>query len=161
MMERLIFDKKALKLRSLERHDIDFLLKLENDKTLWKYSETTKPFTRSEMKAYISSAKHDILVNNQYRFVVDVNNTAVGCIDLYSYDYIKRCASVGIVILEKYRKLGYGSSALNKLIKYAFNDLKINKLFAKIKEKNYKSIYLFKSCGFKKLSNGNYFLSNK
>ena len=40
--------EKEISLRTLESTDLDFLLNLENDRTLWKVSGTTKSFSEKE-----------------------------------------------------------------------------------------------------------------
>lgn len=150
--------EKEISLRTLESTDLDFLLNLENDRTLWKVSGTTKSFSEKEISNYISHAKHDIAISEQFRFVIDMNGIAVGCIDLYEYNWVKQNAGVGIVILKEYRRKGFAKQALVLLIQYAWEELRLNQLHAGIFSENKPSLVLFKSVGFKKVSKNNYVL---
>ena len=151
--------EKEISLRTLESTDLDFLLNLENDRTLWKVSGTTKPFSEKELSNYISNAKQDIAISEQFRFVIDMNGIAVGCIDLYEYNWVKQTAGVGIVILKKYRRKGFAKQALVSLIKYAWNELRLKQLHAGIFLDNNSSLSLFKSVGFQKAHRNNYVLN--
>ena len=93
-----------ISLRSLEKKDLDFLLDLENDREIWKVSCTTTPFTQAQITNYISHAKQDIAIAEQYRFVIDLKGTPIGCIDLYNYNWQKQSAGVD-QLMEKFRSL--------------------------------------------------------
>ncbi|MDC0204256.1 GNAT family N-acetyltransferase [Flavobacteriales bacterium] len=151
--------EKEILLRTLESTDLDFLLNLENDRTLWKVSGTTKPFSEKEISNYISNAKQDIAISEQFRFVIDMHGIAVGCIDLYEYNWVKQRAGVGIVILKKYRRRGFAKQALVSLIKYAWNELRLKQLYAGILSDNTSSLFLFKSAGFQQVRKNNYVLN--
>ena len=151
--------EKEISLRTLESTDLDFLLNLENDRSLWKVSGTTKSFSEKEIRNYISHAKEDIAISEQFRFVIDMDGIAVGCIDLYEYNWIKRNAGVGIVILRKYRRKGFAKKALVLLIKYAWNVLRLRQLHTGIFSDNTSSLTLFKSAGFQQMRKNNYVLN--
>ena len=151
--------EKEISLRTLESTDLDFLLNLENDRSLWKVSGTTRSFSEKEIRSYISHAKEDIAISEQFRFVIDMDGIAVGCIDLYEYNWIKQKAGVGIVILKKYRRKGFAKQALVSLIKYAWKELRLKQLHTGIFSDNKSSLSLFKAVGFQKVSKNNYVLN--
>jgi len=151
--------EKEISLRRLESTDLDFLLNLENDRSLWKVSGTTRSFSEKEIRSYISHAKEDIAISEQFRFVIDMDGIAVGCIDLYEYNWIKQKAGVGIVILKKYRRKGFAKQALKSLIKYAWKELRLKQLHTGIFSDNKSSLTLFKSVGFQKVRKNNYVLN--
>ena len=146
-------------LRTLEKNDLDFLFGLENDKSLWEVSGTTEPFSLSQLANYIQHAKEDIAIAGQFRFVIDWQGTAIGCIDLYEYNFRKQNAGVGIVILEKYRKKGFAKQALNGLINHAWDVLRLKQLHTGIFSDNKASLSLFESVGFQKVRKNNYVLN--
>jgi len=151
--------EKEISLRRLESTDLDFLLNLENDRSLWEVSGTTRSFSEKEIRSYISHAKEDIAISEQFRFVIDMDGIAVGCIDLYEYNWIKQKAGVGIVILKKYRRKGFAKQALKSLIKYAWKELRLKQLHTGIFSDNKSSLILFKSVGFQKVRKNNYVLN--
>ena len=148
-----------IKLRSLEDTDLDFLFSLENDKSLWAVSATTEPFSLVQLANYISHAKEDIAIAEQFRFVIDWQGKAIGCIDLYEYNFKRQNAGVGIVILKEYRRKGFARQALTLLIKYAWEKLDLKQLHTGIFSDNKASLALFQSVGFEMLGQNNYVLN--
>ena len=145
-------------LRTLDSTDLDFLFGLENDKSLWKVSSTTEPFSLAQLANYIQHAKEDIAIAGQFRFVIDLEGIAIGLIDLYEFNFEKQNAGVGIVILEKYRRKGFAKQALNGLINHAWDVLRLKQLHTGIFSDNKASLSLFESVGFQKVRKNNYVL---
>ena len=42
-----------VRLRALEKTDLDFLYQLENDQSLWEVSETQAPFSHETLRRYL------------------------------------------------------------------------------------------------------------
>ena len=148
-----------ISLRSLEKKDLDFLLDLENDREIWKVSGTTTPFTQAEIANYISNAKQDIAIAEQYRFVIDLNGSPIGCIDLYDYNFEKQNAGVGIVVCKPYRRKGYAKQALLQLIDYAWKHFQLVQLHSKIMPENKATTDLFLKVGFLQKGNTKFVLN--
>ena len=147
-----------IKLRTLKDTDLDFLFSLENDKSLWAVSGTTEPFSLVQLANYISHAKQDIAIAEQFRFVIDWQGKAIGCIDLYEYNFEKQNAGVGIVILQEYRQKGFAKQSLTLLIKYAWEKLHLKQLHTGIFSDNKASLALFQSVGFEMVRQNNFVL---
>ena len=147
-----------IKLRTLKDTDLDFLFSLENDKSLWAVSGTTEPFSLADLANYISHANQDIAIAEQFRFVIDWQGKAIGCIDLYEYNFKKQNAGVGIVILKQYRRKGFAKQSLTLLIKYAWEKLHLKQLHTGIFSDNKASLALFQSVGFEMVRQNNYVL---
>ena len=147
-----------IKLRTLKDTDLDFLFSLENDKSLWAVSGTTESFSLVQLANYISHAKQDIAIAEQFRFVIDWQGKAIGCIDLYEYNFKKQNAGVGIVILKEYRRKGFAKQSLALLIKYAWEKLHLKQLHTGIFSDNKASLALFQSVGFEMVRQNNFVL---
>ena len=137
---------KNLVLRPLQNTDLDFLFEIENNIENWQFGSEKKKYNKQELLDYITNAKTDISLAKQYRFVIDLNSTPIGFIDLFNYT--NDSAGMGVIITEKYRKKGFAREALNLLTDYAFIILDINQLHATVTKDNLESIKLFTSCGF-------------
>ena len=148
-----------IKLRTLKDTDLDFLFSLENDKSLWAVSGTTEPFSLADLANYISHANQDIAIAEQFRFVIDWQGKAIGCIDLYEYNFKRQNAGVGIVILKEYRRKGFAKQSLILLIKYAWEKLHLKQLHTGIFSDNKASLALFDSVGFEMVRQNNYVLN--
>jgi diamine N-acetyltransferase len=137
---------KKIKLRTLLPTDLEFLQKIENDRSLWEYGSDRKIFTKKELTNYIRNSSEKIQKAKQFRFVVDYNNTPVGFVDLFGYK--DSSAGVGIIIDKEYQKRGFASESLRLLIDYSLEDLKLKNLHCKISKSNLRSIQLFTNFGF-------------
>jgi len=137
---------KNIVLRPLQNSDLDFLFDIENNTENWQFGSEQKQYNKQELLEYIANAKTDITVANQYRFVIDLNSTPIGFIDLFNYT--TDSAGVGVIISKSYRKKGFAKEALNLLSEYAFFILGTKHLYCSITKDNLASIKLFASCGF-------------
>ncbi|HJN79213.1 MAG TPA: GNAT family N-acetyltransferase [Flavobacteriaceae bacterium] len=141
-------------LRAIEPDDLDLLYDIENDKSLWKYSNTSSPFSKNTLKKFIQNSHLDIIEHKQIRLVLsDKDNTAFGFIDLFKYDMINRRAGVGIIIFKKYRSKGLGSKSLDLIEDYVLKHVPIHQLYANISSENIDSIKLFEKHGYLKVGN--------
>lgn len=139
-----------VRLRALEKEDLDLLFELENDPTVWEISGTIVPYSRNVLKLYLENAHRDIYDVKQLRLVIcTLDNEAIGLIDLFDFDPKNRRAGVGIVIsAEEKRNAGIGTETLEILCRYAYKTLQLRQLYANILEDNQRSIHLFEKLGF-------------
>ena len=141
-------------LRALEPDDLDTLYDTENDKSLWKYSNASSPFSKHSLKKFIENSHLDIIEHKQVRLVLsDKNNLPFGFIDLFKYDMINKRAGVGVIIFEKYRSKGLGSISLDLIENYVKKYIPIHQLYANISSENIESIKLFEKHNYLKVGN--------
>ncbi|ASV31950.1 GNAT family N-acetyltransferase [Maribacter cobaltidurans] len=139
-----------VKLRALEKEDLDLLFELENNPSVWEISGTITPYSRDVLKLYLDNAHRDIYDVKQLRLVIcTLNNESLGLIDLFDFDPKNKRAGIGVLINDKGdRNKGIGTESLEILCKYAFKTLQLKQLYANILEENERSIHLFKKLGF-------------
>ena len=144
---------KHIYLRALELEDLDFIHTIENDERFWEISNTQTPFSRYILKQYLENAHLDIFEAKQLRLVIsDYDNVAIGMIDLFDFDFKNNRAGVGILVKDfSNRQKGYGTEALQLLVDYSFQHLKLHQLYCNITEDNKSSIALFSNQGFEKI----------
>ena len=137
-----------LKLRALEPNDLELIYEVENDKSLWVYSNTASPFSRYTLKKFIENSHLDIIEHKQLRLVITDDEQSYGFIDLYDYDSINRRVGVGIIIFKKYRSKGIGLSSLQLTENYLLEHVPIHQVYANISSTNKESISLFEKSNF-------------
>lgn len=150
---------KNISLRSLIDSDLDFLQKIENNVSLWKYGSEQKIYTRDELKSYIQNSDTPLQIAKQYRYVIDYKTIPVGFIDLFNFK--ENEVSIGIIVDKEYQNRGFAKESLSLLSKYCFVYLNIIQLKCSIDVSNKKSNYLFLSSGFqliKKEDNFNFYI---
>jgi diamine N-acetyltransferase len=137
-------------LRKLQAIDVDVVLKWENNPENWKFSGTTTPFIKKDIAEFVC-AEHDIVKNEQIRYVICLNTSeqAIGTIDLFEYSVQENTVGVGVLIAETAnRNKGFAEESLDLILNYCRNELKIVTIFCNIIKDNKASIRLFEGCGF-------------
>ena len=76
------------------------------------------------------------------------DNKTVGTIILSNIDYINGNAEIHIKILTSFHHCGIGKEAVDLLVEYAFNYLRLHLVYAEILDYNNASKALFKKCRF-------------
>ena len=138
--------KGVVSIRAIEPSDIDFLFAIENDISLWKYSNRSSPYSRNLLHNYIANSGRDIFETKQVKFtIVGKKNSPVGFIDLFDFEPLHHRAGVGLVITAEERSKGYGAAALAFIEFYAKKQLQLHQLYADIAVENKPSIELFEN----------------
>ncbi len=137
-------------LRAMEPEDLDLLYGIENDQQLWDVGSTTVPYSRYVLHDYIANSSGDIYTDRQVRLIVATGEGEnVGVADIINFDP-KHCrAEVGLVIMTRYRRHGYGLQALCQLSHYALHVLHLHQLYAFVDMSNQDSLQLFLQAGYK------------
>lgn len=137
----------AIELKLPAPSDLRKLLDWENDLDNSEHTDFPAFFSKEQLSEFLCST-HDLLLNNQIRYMITHNEETIGCIDLFEYDLVNSRAGVGIFIEKKWRNKGFAYAALNKLKHLASTDFFLNQLYATIYSSNIGSLKLFKSSGF-------------
>jgi diamine N-acetyltransferase len=154
-MQNEILKGKRLYLRAVEPSDIDLLYQWENDPSIWKVSNTLSPYSRFQIEEYVMNVQNDIYSSKQLRLMIagqsgDINDKAIGAIDLFDFDPFHLRAGIGILVREEFRGNGYAAEALELLIHYAFEILNLRQLYSNVTPINTSSISLFEKYGFER-----------
>jgi diamine N-acetyltransferase len=154
LTEKWKFDtmkSKNLQLRALEPADVNILYQWENNTDIWHLSNTLTPFSRFALEQYILNVD-DIYTAKQLRLMIDLHvedpERTIGCVDLFDFDPAHMRAGIGIMIIEPERGKGYASEALDLILDYAFNILRLHQLYSNVIAGNTASIELIKKKHF-------------
>jgi len=137
-------------LRALELDDLDRTYKWHNDPELYKrlvgsfhyVSHATEEEWLRKKQAYSPQE-----VN--LAFCLTENSQHIGNFYIRDIDWVARNAALHILIGEPtQRGKGYGTAALRLVVKYAFHDLGLNRLWLAILEDNKPSQRIVEKCGF-------------
>ena len=127
--------------------DFDDLLSWENDLKNNQYTDVPVFYTPSQIEDFLNS-DHDLLLQNQIRYIIEFNSSAVGCIDLYDYDVVNSRAGVGIYVDSNFRNKGIASKSLELLKSISIEKYLIANLYADIMSGNKSSIKIFEKANF-------------
>ncbi|EJB4734899.1 spermidine N1-acetyltransferase [Listeria monocytogenes] len=134
-----------LKLRPLEREDLKFVYRLNNDAKIMSYwfEEPYEAFV--ELQELYDKHIHD---QSERRFILELDGQMVGLVELMEIDYIHRRAEFQIIIDPKFQGHGYAVSATKLAMKYAFHVLNMHKLYLVVDKVNEKAIHVYEKVGF-------------
>lgn len=136
-------------LRAPEPEDLDVLFAMENDSRLWAVGTATGPYSRYQLKQYLSESRNDLYADRQLRFMIQhESGEVVGIIDLSCFDPRHNRAEVGIVVREDRHRQGIAREAISRLERHSFTLLGIHQLYAYVPTDNYPCLNLFRSSGF-------------
>lgn len=137
-----------IKLRPLRFADRDELARLANNKKIWNNLRDVfpLPYTTSDAEKFIDLVRqHDPVVN----FAIVADNQFIGVIGLYSQpDVYRKSMEIGYWIGEPYWGKGIATRAVNLAANYAFESLKMVRIFASVFEGNEASRRVLEKCGF-------------
>jgi diamine N-acetyltransferase len=145
-----MLEDERIKLRAMEPKDVDLLFEWENNPDIWPVSSTVIPYSRHILLEFINSHQ-DIFSTGQLRLMITLKKEeqTIGCIDLFDFDPLHLRAGVGILVAnQQHRGKGYAGNALNLLIDYTFNYLKLHQLYSSVAANNAASLKLFTGNGF-------------
>ena len=136
-------------LRAIEPADLEMLYHWENDPAVWRVSGTMAPISRDRLARFISEQVYDLYATRQMRLMVDVDNVAVGCVDIFDFEPLHRRFGIGILIYaDEHRRRGYARRIIDMVKEYARNTLDLRQIWVTIDEDNPASVALFEGCGF-------------
>lgn len=137
-------------LTALEPDDLEALQPFFQDMAALTYfiPTTARPLNAPQLK--------DLLVDwndgvENFVFAIRAQDRLIGMVNLDGLDWPNSHAEIGIALTESSeRGQGYAAEALRLLIRYAFDELGLRRLWARVIEDNHPSLRLFDSLGFER-----------
>jgi len=138
-------------LRTAEPYDAECIYRWENDRNVWRVSETLAPYSMHQIEQFLLN-NNDLTSEKQLRLMIETadGKTRIGCIDIYDYDVFNERAGIGILINEDFRNKGFAKDAVEIVKDYCFNTLILKQLYILTFIDNVESIRLFESAGFER-----------
>ena len=140
---------KLISLVEVRESHLHLMVKWRNDPTVSKYLFDQTEFTIEKQKIWFNKIKND---NTRFQFIIleNKNNRAIGAVNLMQIDYLNLHTDWGYYIGEKEFKMGgYGVEAEYLILKFAFDELNLNKVYCQTLSENTKVISNHTKFGFK------------
>jgi RimJ/RimL family protein N-acetyltransferase len=129
-----------LELIKFSNEYIKLIEKWEGTNELSKYLSHTRPKYLRESD--LEAEKHTLF------FMIKADEQIIGA--TWIEKITENDATIGIYIaIANYRGKGIGSKVIKILIERAFKEMKLNKLYLNVREKNVNAIKCYEKCGFK------------
>lgn len=138
-------------LRALSMEDLDIVYKWHSDEDLYK--TLVGPYRYVSKDAEKEWLQNKVKYSNQeFNLMICLceNAQPIGMVSVREIDWIARSGHfTGLFIGEKpYQNKGYGSEALQLLLKHVFVEIGLNRLWGFALSDNEPSIKMLKKCGF-------------
>ncbi len=137
----------------LSRYNEIFLKDIEDlfsDKEVMKYSGTEIIDAKKQAKMYLE--KVEMMYKNKegirWGIVDKTTNEFLGDIGLYNIDLYSNNTEIGYTVVKHQWREKIASECIERLLKFAFKELYMNKIIAMIDRDNFPSIALVKKIGF-------------
>ena len=142
---------KEIVLRAIEDEDNELLYSIMNDpETERMLGGSSKPISREEQSRWFSRHVEN---DSALRCIIALksDNQALGTVILSDIDQKNGVAEIHIKLAKSgSRGKGYGTDAVNTMVKYAFDEMRLNCIYANILSYNQISAGLFEKCGFQR-----------
>lgn len=147
----LKLEGKRVLLRPLETEDAKSLQENINDPDIYKYTLTIPhPYEMSHAEWWINETQKRINEKKAYELGIELKETGkiIGGMGICRIDAAKDSAEVGYWLGKDYWGKGIATEALDLLICFAFNELKLHRLYANTFIDNIGSQRVLEKAGF-------------
>jgi len=136
------------RLRAIERSDIPTFLRWFNDPEVRQYLSMYLPLSEAQEERWFERQLED---DSSHVFAIETaDGVHIGNVGLHDIDWKNRRALCGIVIGEKeYWNRGYGADALRTLLRFAFEELNLHRVFLHVFDFNERAIRCYEKVGFR------------
>ena len=141
---------KRLILRKFNSNDKEELISLLNDKTVTKWMENIPfPYLEKHANWWIEEGSKK---KYQYAIINKESNKLIGSLK------ITLKGEIGCWIGTDYWKKGFASEAIERIKKFGFNELKLDKLWAATHKDNVAPFELMRNTGFTRIDDKAYYV---
>jgi [ribosomal protein S5]-alanine N-acetyltransferase len=146
-----ILTTERLTLRQLLINDEEEIFTLRSDSEINKYLDRQLSNTIEDARNFINKVNENINKNVALYWAITLGdrNTFVGTICLYGFSDENDNCEIGYELLTNFQGQGIMKEAVEKVIDYAFNTIKVQKIEAFFHRDNQSSIKLLEKFSFK------------
>lgn len=146
----MILTGKLVRLRPIEMTDLDRYLVWVNDDEVTRYLVFSGPISREEEEEFL---KRRVTETSPPEIALAIEVLAasrhIGSVALHGISAENRHATLGIMIGDKTCwDRGYGSDAVTTLLRYGFEELRLQRIDLHVDERNARAIASYRKCGF-------------
>jgi RimJ/RimL family protein N-acetyltransferase len=142
---------ERITLRAVERGDLPAIHAMRNNADLegLVYGAPI-PHSMAELEAHFDAELATPAdQRSDYRFVIDQDGAVVGRSDLFDIDRVSGTARIGVTIDTGHQDAGIGTETVMVLLRYAFRDLGLRRVWCDILADNRRSIRMCEKCGLR------------
>lgn len=134
-------------LRQLKDEDYILMHKCMSDPNVNKYMNIDGSKMRPEdCLSFINKTRND--ANSKHFAIINEEDRWVGTISLKNIDYRVKSAEYAIITSSDAHGKGYAYEATKEILRYAFNDLQLNRVYLDVLVENVRANKFYKKIGF-------------
>lgn len=143
-------ETERLMLRRADLNDIESLFALRSDKETMKYIPRPVATTLEEISEFLKLTDEKISTNEMINWAITLkgNSKMIGTIGYYHIKPEHYRAEIGYMLLPDFQGRGYITEAINQVINYGFNEMKLHSIEALIDPANLASAKVLEKCNF-------------
>ena len=145
-----MLEGQLVRLRALDATDLERAYKWINDREVTRYVVARYPMSREDERRWLGEGPTNGLAAG-VRLAIEARKDGVhiGNLDLHQVRPEDRKAGLGIMIGEKeYWSNGYGTDAIITLLRFAFGEMNLHRVWLHVFEFNDRGIACYRKCGF-------------
>ncbi len=149
-MNQPILIQGAIKLRVMEKRDVDFLTRLANNPNVTKNLRDgfPSPYTKEEAEKFLTLLEAQKPVRS---FAIEYRGEYVGSISItLGSDVYRHSGDLGYFVGEPYWGKGVATAAVSLITEYGFQTLWLNRISASVFAPNIGSARVLEKCGYTK-----------
>ena len=148
----MIYDER-IRFRAIERDDLQTFVEWFNDPEVTAGLTMFQPMSMAQEEGWFTNMLKRPPVEQPLGIEIQQGDgwKLIGNVGLHNIDWRVRCAEMGIVIGEKqYWNQGYGTEAMQLLLKHGFETLNFNRMSLVVYADNPRAIRSYEKAGFVK-----------
>jgi ribosomal-protein-alanine N-acetyltransferase len=137
-------------LRSLKRSDIAALAKQANDPSIARFMPSLPhPYTSEHARRWVNCVQRAARNDAAYQWGIELvsRHGIIGMMGLKNLNLADRNGELEYWLGQRYRGRSYASEAMKLLLKFAFNDLHLHRIYAIVVSSNLASVRLLEQHG--------------
>ena len=138
-----------VRLRAREPEDLERAYAWINDPEVIRHLTTRYPMSRADEERWLRETPANAFANGVALAIETKEGDHIGTIDLLEVRPEDRKAQLAIMIGDKacWSK-GYGTDAILTLLRFAFDEMNLNRVWLSVHDSNERAIACYKKCGF-------------
>ena len=135
----------SVTLRTIEEEDVEFMRDAINDPEVWKGLTIARPINAEQEREYF---EEQISNREDVNLAICVDGEITGTIGLHDIDQRAGKCEIGLWLAPEFHGRGYGTEASRLLTRYAFDELRMHRVLARVLASNEASARIWEKLGF-------------
>lgn len=145
-----MLDGKLVRLRAREPGDLERAYAWINDHEVTRHLTIRYPLSRVDEERWLRGIPTNSFANGVALAVETKEGAYIGNIDLREMRHEDRKAELAIMIGDKgYWSKGYGTDAILVLLRFAFHEMNLNRVWLTVHDSNERAVACYRKCGFR------------